>query len=211
MEGQTSIDAEPIDEPDPRMVMAKKKGTEPTQIRPADVDPQSRLAKTVTVALDTPRSTSRSASISGACTTIGWRACAPLWPSPASGRYCHSTSTTSVTRPPPSSASGPATKLTRYSLLTGNGDPYIGIFGSAAKHHRLHAPWLQPRPLPRRPARIARRGRGDITLFRDAAKEIKGLLDAEGVGDMPLGLDVVEPPMLFELRSRASKSSTGSR
>src|SRR5262245_5348066 len=34
-------------------------------------------------------------------------------------------------------------KLTRYALLTGNGDPYIWDFGSAAKHHRLHAPWLQ--------------------------------------------------------------------
>src|SRR5258705_9499977 len=33
-------------------------------------------------------------------------------------------------------------KLTRYALLTGNGDPYIWDFGSAAKHHRLHAPWL---------------------------------------------------------------------
>src|SRR4029077_9268225 len=33
-------------------------------------------------------------------------------------------------------------KLTRYSLLTGNGDPYIWDFGSAAKHHRMHAPWL---------------------------------------------------------------------
>src|SRR5437660_393750 len=33
-------------------------------------------------------------------------------------------------------------KLTRYSLLTGNGDPYIWDFGSAAKHHRLYAPWL---------------------------------------------------------------------
>ncbi len=28
-------------------------------------------------------------------------------------------------------------KLTRYSLLTGNGDPYIWDFGSAAQHHRL--------------------------------------------------------------------------
>src|SRR2546422_2337271 len=33
-------------------------------------------------------------------------------------------------------------KLTRYSLLTGTGDPYIWDFGSAAKHHRLYAPWL---------------------------------------------------------------------
>src|ERR1041384_1531957 len=34
-------------------------------------------------------------------------------------------------------------KLTRYSLLTGNGDPYIWDFGSAAKHHKLYAPWLK--------------------------------------------------------------------
>src|SRR5690348_17866035 len=33
-------------------------------------------------------------------------------------------------------------KLLRYSLLTGNGDPYIWDFGSAAKHHKLYAPWL---------------------------------------------------------------------
>ena len=50
-------------------------------------------------------------------------------------------------------------KLTRYSLLTGNGDPYLWDFGSAAKHHRLlHAMAVQG-PLPRRAARPARRGR----------------------------------------------------
>ena len=35
-------------------------------------------------------------------------------------------------------------KLTRYSLLTGNGDPYIWDFGSAARHHKLYAPWPDP-------------------------------------------------------------------
>jgi Xaa-Pro aminopeptidase len=40
----------------------------------------------------------------------------------------------------------------------------------------------------------------DLTLFRDAAREIKSILDEEGVGHMPLGVDVVEPPMLFELQ-----------
>jgi Xaa-Pro aminopeptidase len=91
-------------------------------------------------------------------------------------------------------------KLTRYSLLTGTGDPYIWDFGSAAKHHRLHAPWLHHDHC--RAGLLGMRGAvgGDITLFRDAAREIKSLLDAEGVGDMPLGLDVVEPPMLFELQ-----------
>jgi len=91
-------------------------------------------------------------------------------------------------------------KLTRYSLLTGNGDPYIWDFGSAAKHHRLHAPWLQHDHC--RAGLLGMRGAvgADISLFRDAAQEIKAILDAEGVANMPLGIDVVEPPMLFELQ-----------
>ena len=91
-------------------------------------------------------------------------------------------------------------KLTRYSLLTGNGDPYIWDFGSAAKHHRLHACWLQHDHC--RAGLLGMRGAtgADTTLFREAACEIKSLLDAEGVGDMPLGVDVIEPPMMFELQ-----------
>ena len=91
-------------------------------------------------------------------------------------------------------------KLTRYSLLTGNGDPYIWDFGSAARHHRLHAPWLHHDHC--RAGMLGMRGAtgADITLFRNAAKEIKAILDAEGVGDMPLGVDMVELPMIFELQ-----------
>ena len=91
-------------------------------------------------------------------------------------------------------------KLTRYSLLTGNGDPYIWDFGSAARHHRLHAPWLHHDHC--RAGMLGMRGAtgADITLFRNAAKEIKAILDAEGVGGMPLGVDMVELPMIFELQ-----------
>jgi Xaa-Pro dipeptidase len=91
-------------------------------------------------------------------------------------------------------------KLTRYSLLTGTGDPYIWDFGSAARHHKLYAPWLHADHC--RAGLLGLRGAvgSDITLFKDAAKEIRAILDAEGVGDMPLGVDVVEPPMLFELQ-----------
>ena len=91
-------------------------------------------------------------------------------------------------------------KLTRYSLLSGNGDPYIWDFGSAARHHRLHAPWLHHDHC--RAGMLGLRGAtgADITLFRNAAQEIKSILDAEGVGDMPLGVDMVELPMIFELQ-----------
>ena len=91
-------------------------------------------------------------------------------------------------------------KLTRYSLLTGNGDPYIWDFGSAARHHKLHAPWLHHDHC--RAGNLGMRGAtgADLTLFRNAAQEIKSVLDAEGVGDMPLGVDMVELPMMFELQ-----------
>src|SRR6187455_352107 len=91
-------------------------------------------------------------------------------------------------------------KLLRYSLITGNGEPYIWDFGSAAKHHKLYAPWLQQDHC--RAGMTGMRGAvgADLTLFRDAAREIKAILDEEGVGHMPVGVDVVEPPMLFELQ-----------
>jgi len=91
-------------------------------------------------------------------------------------------------------------KLTRYSLLTGNGDPYLWDFGSAARHHRLHAPWLAHDHC--HAGLLGLRGAvgGDGALFRTAAREIKSILDAEGVGDMPLGIDVVEPPLMLELQ-----------
>ncbi len=100
-------------------------------------------------------------------------------------------------------------KLTRYALLTGNGDPYIWDFGSAAKHHRLHAPWLHHDHC--RAGLLGLRGAvgGDGALFRDAAREIRAILDAEGVADLALGLDVVEPPMLFELQKQGIEVRDG--
>ena len=35
-------------------------------------------------------------------------------------------------------------KMTRYALLTRGGEPHLWDFGSAAKHHRMYAPWLPP-------------------------------------------------------------------
>jgi hypothetical protein len=36
--------------------------------------------------------------------------------------------------------------------------------------------------------------------MRDAVTEIKGILTDAGVGDEPVGLDIVEPPFLFEMQ-----------
>jgi Xaa-Pro dipeptidase len=91
-------------------------------------------------------------------------------------------------------------KMTRYSLLARDGDPMVWDFGSAAAHHRLHAPWLKPEN-----CRAGLNGlRGSISpdneLFTRSAREIATLLQAQGVADMPLGVDIVEPPMLFALQ-----------
>jgi Xaa-Pro dipeptidase len=90
-------------------------------------------------------------------------------------------------------------KMTRYALLTRGGDPHIWDFGSAAKHHRLNCPWLRPENV--HAGMIGLRGAvaPDAGLFRDAAKQIRAILDAEGVGDMPIGVDLGEPPMLAAL------------
>jgi Xaa-Pro aminopeptidase len=100
-------------------------------------------------------------------------------------------------------------KLTRYSLLTGNGEPYIWDFGSAARHHKLYAPWLDSDHC--RAGLLGMRGAtgADITLFKNAAKEIHAILKEEGVDKMPLGIDVVEPPMLFELQKLGIKVKDG--
>src|SRR5499427_1310684 len=91
-------------------------------------------------------------------------------------------------------------KLTRYCLLTGNGDPYVWDFGSAAKHHRLYAPWLHHDHC--RAGLVGLRGAVSprVGLFRRAAEEIKSILEAEGVADMPIGVDIAELPMIFALQ-----------
>src|ERR1700704_249548 len=100
-------------------------------------------------------------------------------------------------------------KLTRYSLLTGNGEPYIWDFGSAARHHKLYAPWLRDDHC--RAGLLGMRGAvgSDLFLFKEAAKEIKAILKEEGVAKMPLGVDVVEPPMLFALQAEGIEIRDG--
>ncbi len=91
-------------------------------------------------------------------------------------------------------------KLTRWSLLTGTGQPYVWDFGSAAKHHRLHAPWLETTHCLAGLVGLRGAVSPKAGLFKAAAEEIKAILVAEGVAGMPLGIDLVEPPFLFELQ-----------
>lgn len=90
-------------------------------------------------------------------------------------------------------------KMTRYALLTRGGAPHIWDFGSAAAHHRLNCPWLRQENI--HAGMVGLRGAvaADAGLFRAAAREIRDILRAEGVADMPIGVDIAEPPMLAAL------------
>lgn len=91
-------------------------------------------------------------------------------------------------------------KLTRWCLLTGNGEPWVWDFGSAVRHHKLYAPWLPTNHCI--PGLAGMRGAVSpkVGLFEQAAKEIYDILKQEGVADMPIGIDLVEPPFLFALQ-----------
>ena len=92
-------------------------------------------------------------------------------------------------------------KMTRYALLSRGGDPHIWDFGSAAKHHRLNCPWLRTENI--HAGMIGLRGAvaPDAGLFRGAAQEIAAILKAEGAADMPIGIDIAEPPMVAALEA----------
>ncbi len=102
-------------------------------------------------------------------------------------------------------------KMIRFAILPRGGDPVLWDFGSAAKHHTLQATWLdEPH---------AEAGRGDnygsragISTLRgaigpgahraeDVAAKIVEVLRDFGLEGQPVGVDVIEPDVLFALQA----------
>jgi len=99
-------------------------------------------------------------------------------------------------------------KISRFTLLPQNSEPILWDFGSAARHHQLNCPWLGDR------------SRAGIALLRgamtpemgraeDVAKKIRVELEARGLLGDPVGIDVVEPPILFALQREGVKVVDG--
>ena len=100
-------------------------------------------------------------------------------------------------------------KVARFALLTRTGDPILWDFGSAAKAHRLHAPWLKPEN-----SRAGMTGlRGSVApaagLSDDVAKTVKDLMRDQGIAGEPLGVDIAELPMIFALQKCGIKVVDG--
>jgi Xaa-Pro aminopeptidase len=93
-----------------------------------------------------------------------------------------------------------ADKLGRFCLLPQGDKPIMWDFGSAARHHQLHSPWLGEE-----------RSRSGITTMRGTfspemgrpeavAQKVRDELELAGLLSDPLGVDVVEPAVLFALQ-----------
>jgi Xaa-Pro aminopeptidase len=92
-------------------------------------------------------------------------------------------------------------KMTRYALLTRTADdPWLWDFGSAVRHHQIYSNWLPDENC--RPGMLGMRGAvaPSAGLMESAIREIKGILEDAGLSDAPVGVDIVEPPFLFELQ-----------
>src|SRR6186997_1830816 len=91
-------------------------------------------------------------------------------------------------------------KISRFTLLPQKDEPILWDFGSAARHHQQNCPWL------------GERSRAGIPLMRGAmspemgrseevARKIKVELEKRNLHKEPIGVDVVELPVLFALQN----------
>ncbi len=99
-------------------------------------------------------------------------------------------------------------KLVRFSLLPQDDEPLLWDFGSAARHHQIYCPWL------------GERSRAGISTLRgatnpgsgmaeDVAKKIKLELEKRKLSNEPVGVDVIELPVLFALQAQGIKVVDG--
>jgi Xaa-Pro aminopeptidase len=97
-------------------------------------------------------------------------------------------------------------KLIRFCLLPQGDEPIMWDFGSAARHHKLYNPWLGDE-----------RSRAGISTLRGSvrgraesvAAKIRVELEERGLLGEPLGVDVIELPVLEALQAEGIKVVDG--
>src|SRR3954447_7341907 len=100
-------------------------------------------------------------------------------------------------------------KLNRFCLLPQGDEPIMWDFGSAARHHQLYNPWLGDG-----------RSRAGISTLRGAmspesgraesvAEKIRSELEQRGLLGEPVGIDAIEPEVLFALQRAGVKLADG--
>jgi Xaa-Pro aminopeptidase len=105
-------------------------------------------------------------------------------------------------------------KMIRFALLPRGGEPVLWDFGSAARHHQLYAPWLDDAHTDAdsdggERHQGARAGistlRGAISpsagMAEDVAAKVHQVLAEHGLQNEPVGVDIIEPPVMFALQA----------
>src|SRR6201993_3218629 len=100
-------------------------------------------------------------------------------------------------------------KLNRFCLLPQGDEPIMWDFGSAARHHQLYNPWLS-----------GGRSRAGISTLRGAmspesgraesvASKIRIEPEGRGLLNEPVGIDAIEPAVLFALQKEGIQVADG--
>jgi len=99
-------------------------------------------------------------------------------------------------------------KLVRFTLLPQDDEPILWDFGSAARHHQIYCPWLGERS---RAGISTLRGATspDSALAQDVARKIRIELEKRGLLHEPVGVDVIELPVLFALQAEGIRVVDG--
>jgi Xaa-Pro dipeptidase len=102
-------------------------------------------------------------------------------------------------------------KNARFVLLPRGSDPILWDFGSAARHHRLYAPWL-PEESFQAGVTPMRGAMPDETGIPDQmAERIAQELRARGLENEPLGIDMTDMVALHALHRAQIKTADGSQ
>jgi Xaa-Pro aminopeptidase len=120
-------------------------------------------------------------------------------------------------------------KLIRFSLLVRGGEPIVWDFGSAARHHQLYSPWLDYSDVATDDPHAPHHGasalnpsgaRAGISTLRGAfhpeagvadevARKVRHELELYGLLNEPVGVDVIEMPVLAALQRAGVKVIDG--
>src|ERR671917_2361142 len=89
-------------------------------------------------------------------------------------------------------------KLIRFAVLPRGGEPVLWDFGSAAKHHQLFNPWLDGTERARAGISTLRGAfHPDAGIAQEVARKVATVLREHGIEGEPLGVDLVEMPVLL--------------
>jgi Xaa-Pro aminopeptidase len=94
-------------------------------------------------------------------------------------------------------------KLIRFALLPRGGEPVVWDFGSAAKHHQLYNPWLDGTNRARAGISTLRGAfHPDAGIADEVARKVHEVLAEHDLAGEPVGVDLVEMPILLALQGK---------